>query len=68
VSQIIKNMGRSVLIEASLNPQFFFGPVGKDEMLLLRHYDITGKLCPKPFVDDHRTWEEFVREVARLSA
>ena len=30
-------------------------PVGN----VLRHYDVTGKLCPRPWVDDPRAWEAF---------
>lgn len=25
----------------------------------LRHYDVTGKICPKPWVDDKAAWEAF---------
>ena len=31
---------------------------------LVRHYDVTGKLCPKWFVDNPPAWEQFKREVA----
>ncbi len=27
--------------------------------MLVRHYDITGKLCPKPYVDDSKAWDSF---------
>lgn len=33
-------------------------------VLLLRHFDITGKLCPKPFIDTPADWKRFVEEVA----
>jgi len=33
-------------------------------VLLLRHYDITGKICPKPFIDNPADWKKFVEEVA----
>ncbi len=26
---------------------------------VLRHYDVTGKVCPAPFVNDERAWEDF---------
>ncbi len=26
---------------------------------VIRHYDVTGKICPKPFVDDEKAWKEF---------
>jgi hypothetical protein len=31
---------------------------------IIRHYDITGKLCPKYFVDDEAAWEAFKGAVA----
>jgi len=31
---------------------------------LVRHYDVTHKICPKPFVDDYNKWIEFKRKVA----
>lgn len=30
---------------------------------LIRHYDVTGKLCPKWFVDQPQEWERFKQEV-----
>lgn len=27
---------------------------------ILRHYDVTGKICPKAFVDDTAAWEDFL--------
>jgi N-acetylmuramoyl-L-alanine amidase len=32
---------------------------------LWRHYDITGKICPKPFVDDAEAWEAFRENVGK---
>lgn len=26
---------------------------------VLRHYDVTGKICPAPFVNDNSLWEDF---------
>lgn len=26
---------------------------------VIRHFDVTGKVCPKPFVDDSKAWNEF---------
>jgi len=34
------------------------------EALLLRHYDISGKVCPKPFVDDQDSWYDFIDLIA----
>jgi N-acetylmuramoyl-L-alanine amidase len=36
--------------------------------MLLRHYDITGKVCPKPYVDDPKAWQDFKALVARKVA
>lgn len=30
---------------------------------IIRHYDITGKICPKYFVDDENAWEQFKADV-----
>lgn len=30
---------------------------------VLRHYDVTGKYCPGPFVDDPSMWDEFKRQL-----
>lgn len=30
---------------------------------IIRHYDVTGKMCPKYFVDHEDAWEEFLRDV-----
>jgi len=32
---------------------------------IYRHYDITGKDCPKPFVSDTDRWKEFKKKVAK---
>ena len=31
---------------------------------VIRHYDVTGKVCPKPFVDDEKAWETFKERLA----
>lgn len=30
---------------------------------VLRHYDVTGKLCPEPFVRDEKQWLNFLKKV-----
>ena len=30
---------------------------------VIRHYDVTGKICPKAFVEDEQAWEQFRRDV-----
>ncbi len=32
---------------------------GIDKTHVLRHYDVTGKTCPAPFVHDGNAWEDF---------
>lgn len=33
---------------------------------LIRHYDITGKICPKYFVDNEDAWEDFKDDVRKM--
>lgn len=33
---------------------------------VIRHYDVTGKICPKPYVDDPAAWEAFRQAVDRI--
>lgn len=33
---------------------------------LLRHYDVTGKICPKYFVDHEDAWDEFRQDVGKM--
>ena len=33
---------------------------------VIRHYDITGKICPKYFVDDETAWKEFKLRVKKV--
>lgn len=30
---------------------------------VIRHYDVVGKICPKPFVDDEKAWQEFKKRL-----
>ena len=30
---------------------------------MIRHYDVTGKICPKYYVDHPDKWEEFLQDV-----
>lgn len=39
----------------------FYGLEPED---VIRHYDVTGKVCPKYFVDKPEAWEEFHRDLA----
>ena len=31
---------------------------------VLRHYDVTGKICPAPMVDDPETWQAFLERIS----
>lgn len=33
---------------------------------IIRHYDITGKICPKYFVEDKNAWEQFKLDVKKV--
>ena len=37
-----------------------FGLTGQD---VIRHYDVTGKICPKYFVEHEDAWEQFKADV-----
>lgn len=39
-----------------------------DEEDVIRHYDVTGKNCPKYFVEDEKAWENFQEDVAKALA
>lgn len=39
---------------------------GLTEADVIRHYDITGKICPKYFVEDEEAWEDFKRDVKNM--
>ena len=36
--------------------------IGRDQVI--RHYDITGKLCPLYFVEHKDAWNQFLQDVA----
>ena len=38
------------------------------EKNLIRHYDVTGKNCPKYFVEDEAAWETFKADVGKMLA
>lgn len=39
------------------------GEYNLDKNRIIRHYDVTGKMCPKYFVDHEDKWEEFKDDV-----
>lgn len=36
-----------------------------DEEDVIRHYDVTGKICPKYFVENEEAWEQFKKDVKK---
>jgi N-acetylmuramoyl-L-alanine amidase CwlA len=61
---VCKELKVRINVDSSLNTtvEVRKPPVG--EILLLRHYDFTGKMCPKPFIDNVQAWTDFVIEIA----
>ena len=35
---------------------------------VIRHYDVTGKICPKYFVEDEEAWKKFREDVGKTLA
>ena len=33
---------------------------------ICRHYDVTGKICPEPFVKNESAWQQFLKEVQEV--
>jgi len=62
--EFIKWNSKKINLEISLNPQNFV-TMRNDEILLLRHFDLTGKICPKPFIDNPDSWHVFVEKIAK---
>lgn len=61
-------IGYRVDLHHSLLPQTIHSPADLkgNSILLLRHFDITGKRCPAPFLGPGQTdWENFVVDIAR---
>lgn len=46
---------------------WLLGVTGLDEDDIIRHYDITGKECPRYFVINEDSWREFKSDVARAA-
>jgi N-acetylmuramoyl-L-alanine amidase len=59
----IKQNKYVINMSASLDPQHGDGVMKNEDILILRHYDVTMKLCPKPFVDSPSDWKEFVTNI-----
>ncbi|MDR0286308.1 MAG: N-acetylmuramoyl-L-alanine amidase [Clostridiales bacterium] len=63
IIDFIKSKGLQLDIIGSLHPQKKSNILG-GEILLLRHYDITGKNCPAAFVKDIEAWKAFIQDIA----
>jgi N-acetylmuramoyl-L-alanine amidase CwlA len=52
----------------NLTPVFFGQKPdsAKQQVLILRHYDLTGKNCPAPFVQEPKAWSNFCTELMKL--
>jgi len=59
----LREKGVKVDLAKSLDPQNDQNPE-LGSVLIVRHFDITGKACPKPFIDDGEAWKNFVTDVA----
>lgn len=55
-------------VDSSMAPQTVDEAPPAGTILLLRHYDVTGKICPKPFVDSQKDWKNFISEIAEQVA
>jgi len=64
VIEFLDTYGLTVDKVGSLFPQGVNEAPPAGTVLILRHYDITGKNCPKPFLDAPSEWKRFVEEVA----
>ncbi|MEQ2456446.1 peptidoglycan recognition protein family protein [Flavonifractor hominis] len=38
---------------------------GLDRDQVIRHYDVTGKICPRSFVEHPETWETFLDDISK---
>ena len=62
--EFLREKKLKVNLEKSLNPNSEDSKPADGEILLLRHYDLTGKICPKPMVNSSQEWETFILRIA----
>lgn len=64
VREFLKEKKLGVMVRESYDATRFksFEP-GK--VIIVRHYDVTGKLCPRPYVDNYGQWVEFVNQASK---
>jgi N-acetylmuramoyl-L-alanine amidase len=60
----IQTMKFTINLIASFDPNHGDGVMKQSDVLLLRHYDISGKTCPKPFVDDIEAWHAYATNIS----
>lgn len=63
IIDFLRGKGRRVDVNASIDPQHYKGTTD-DGILLLRHFDVSGKICPLPMVKDASAWQGFIEKVA----
>ena len=57
---------RGAIIMKNFKIIYFYNEKKKYDLTadqVIRHYDVTGKICPKYFVEDEDAWVEFRRNV-----
>jgi N-acetylmuramoyl-L-alanine amidase CwlA len=65
VIDYLKSNGLRVAFGYSKNPQSVSRMDLKPrEVLIVRHFDLTGKICPQKFVEDTEAWRKFVDGIA----
>ncbi len=68
VIDFLKDQKLTVDVDGSLNPQKLKATPEAGKILILRHYDLTGKNCPARFVKDTEAWESFIRDISNSVA
>lgn len=63
----LKDNNLVIDVEGSKDPQNLQA-LEPGKILILRHYDLTGKICPKPLVDDSAAWRTFIDDLNALIA
>jgi len=61
--EFLQKKGLKIDLAGSLSPQTAAPPV-PGKIILCRHFDVSGKICPKPFVDDESAWRIVIQKIA----
>lgn len=67
IAGYLKSLNLHIDLTGSLDPQNILS-LAAENILILRHYDLTGKTCPKPFIDNFPAWTTFVTNLAHKVA